>query len=96
MPKYNFKCNLCNNNTTKIISMSSFIKLKTSKESCKECGKGLMEQTLNSVQGTVERSLDQIKRDIKEEVYQIKKKLDAGDQELMKEIYGEEKNSLKF
>lgn len=95
MPIYNFKCNSCKHNQEITLSVKELIEYKEDKPDCPACQKGRLIQHIISFGSKIERSLDQFKMKADEEVKQIAKKIKEGDQELFKDIYGEDLNPHK-
>ena len=85
MPKYNFKCNTCEEKVEVSMPMS---KLKGHLETCKTCDKS-MDQYVPSFSSRVSLSKEEMQEKAKSEAREIADKVRAGDQSLISQIYGE-------
>lgn len=95
MPSYNFKCNSCDHLLEVNMGVAALIEYKRDNLSCTECQDGYFIQQVISFGSKIERSMDQFNMTAAEEVREIVSKIKAGDQELIKNIYGEEANPYK-
>lgn len=95
MPKYNFICETCLNETECFLNLKDYFEVKRGEIKCEKCLDGVLSQQITSVNSSVEKSQDQIIMESKEEVRKIVDKIRAGDRRVIDDIYGDKLNPHK-
>lgn len=95
MPSYNFKCNECQEKITKVLSISVFQKFEKSQPKCPTCSDGILIQEIKSVRSQIDRSNREIIEEIKQEVQESVAKIYQGDEQEIRDVYGETLNTHK-
>lgn len=95
MPKYSYKCENCDNQEDKNISLQEYFKLKNKKIKCKKCENGVLIQEINNIRNLFERNKEQIIMDNKDEIHKTVEKIRAGDRKTIDDIYGDKPNPYK-
>jgi DNA-directed RNA polymerase beta' subunit len=86
MPKYNFKCSSCGFMQEQYLSMSAFKEIKNDGVKC-ECGETAMPSaSIGNVK--IDRKKEELLMEIKEEVSKIVEKIEKGDPETLRDVYG--------
>ena len=93
MPNYLFDCAKCNEEKRLTMAMSEYMNKKDSGFYC-DCGNKL-NQRFGFLSSNIKRSSEEIMNEIKEEARSIVKKIDEGNVQTVREIYGEDLNKQK-
>jgi hypothetical protein len=77
------------------MSIPEFLKIKKIKIPCDECKKGILKHQISSIYSKIDRSVEELKMENQEEVRKIVQKIKAGDERVIRDIYGDKPNTLK-
>lgn len=93
MPNYIFDCSACNQERNIGMSISEYMEMKEVGFYC-TCGQKL-NQRFGFLSSNVKKGSQELMQEIKEEARAIVNKINDGDVQTVREIYGEEQNKLK-
>lgn len=95
MPSYTFQCESCGFIDLKIMSISSYARIKNEKIKCSECNNGVLFQQLAPINSVVERKGEDAIQQIKEDAQKIVEKVKSGDEAAILDVYGHRANPYK-
>lgn len=95
MPQYHFQCAGCMYRESIFMSIPEFIKSLKEETLCPRCKEPTFNNKVGKVHGKVQKDIHEMKRDIEEEAREIIEKVKSGDEEAIRDIYGEKENTLK-
>lgn len=91
MPYYNYKCEQCNCEEERFLSIKEYL---DTPQCCTKCNL-VLKQIVVSPKANVEKSTDQILLEIKEDVQKTVERIRQGDQRTIDDIFGDQPNPYK-
>ncbi|MAG28028.1 hypothetical protein CMI47_21080 [Candidatus Pacearchaeota archaeon] len=95
MAKYNFKCSECDSCETFVMTVASFLSVKSEdsfdNKKCNNCGNTVQfVRIFSPTSSKISKSKEQILTEAKDEAKKIVEKIKSGDTKTILDVYGEE------